>query len=66
MARNRDQVTLKHAKWITLYAIVLILLQFVYSLTLYSDTELPAKLSNEGAGKDDTLKTFGLRNTSLS
>ena len=61
MARNRDQVTLKHAKWITLYAIVLILLQFVYSLNLYSNSELPAKLSNELSNEDDTLKTFGLR-----
>ena len=55
MARNRDQVTLKHSKYITLYAIILILLQFIYSLTLY-DTELPKALDN-----DIDLQTLGLR-----
>ena len=56
MARNRDQVTLKHSKYITLYAIVLILLQFIYSLVLY-ETELPMIVDN-----NIDLKTLGLRN----
>ena len=45
-------------KYITLCAIVLILLQFVYSLTLYED-ELPITMD----GRID-LKTLGLRTSS--
>ena len=56
MARDRGTVTLCHSKYITLYAIILILLQFVYSLRL-TDDELPVKLDG---GND--LKTIGLRN----
>ena len=48
-------MTLKHSKYITLYAIVLILLQFIYSLILY-ETELPMIVD-----KNIDLKTLGLR-----
>ena len=59
MARDRATVTLKHSKYITLYAIILILLQFVYSLRL-TDEELPVSIKG---GND--LKTIGLRKTAI-
>jgi piezo-type mechanosensitive ion channel component 1/2 len=67
MARDRASVTLRHSKYITLYAIVLILLQFVYSLRL-TDDELPTKLHDNDKGEkaSDGLKTIGLRNQSLT
>lgn len=60
MARDRATVTLRHSKYITLYAIILILLQFVYSLRL-TDKELPVNLKG---GND--LKTIGLRKPRLN